>query len=356
MYKIGKMKLIKFFYRKLRASSITLVLLLTSFLVKPAVATDDVPKSVPVEKQPTLLNADEFTKQLSANATDSSLQPRKIQEIINPKVIAQIDSSIPAGDTFGDIDQIRQELLIDPIITTPGSLVGEPPKASPGSTAGTPSGYGASSGQAYFGVGLFLPLEDGKVDGSFSTGFGLGDAVKSVGVEVNVNFTSSGGTFLLGGNFDVGDSGYLGFKLHKSFTDGTAVAVGWSNPVKWGESSDNKDTFYGVVTKAFPLQPNDPNHKLPLTISLGVGNGSFRSTGAIEANDNTANFFGSLGLRVIPQASLVTGWTGRSINLGSSIAPFKSLPLVINALFTDVGGYSDSGLGFSLSGGYSFQF
>lgn len=382
----------------LRVSSLTIVLLLTSFLVKPSVAADHVEKNVPLEKQPTLLNADEkpenslasqksnqiigdgFTiktkpekvhnssssldnltkdtviQQLSAAQTDSSLQPQTIQEAKNPKVIAQIDSSTPAGDTFGDIEQIRQELLIDPILIAPGSLIGEPPKASPGSTAGTPSGYGAGSGQAYIGVGLFFPLEEGNVDASLSTGFGLGNPFKFVGLEVNINFTSAGGTLAGGGSFDVGDSGYLGFKLHKSFRDGTAVAVGWSNPVKWGESSDNEDTFYGVITRAFPLQPQNPNHKLPLTISLGVGTGSFRSTGAIEADENTANFFGSLGLRVIPQASLVSSWTGRSINVGSSIAPFRSLPLVINALLTDVAGNTDNGLGFSLSGGYSFQF
>lgn len=141
-----------------------------------------------------------------------------------PKLFVQTDSSEILGDTFGETNKLRQELLIDPILT-----LGEPPKAAPGSTAGTPSAYGASFGQAYIGGGLLFPLDEDRVDGSLSVGFGLGDAAKSVGLEVNANITSVGG----GDSFDFGDSGGIGFKLHRYLGDGTAVAVGWSNPIKW---------------------------------------------------------------------------------------------------------------------------
>jgi hypothetical protein len=203
------------------------------------------------------------------------------------------------------------------------------------------------------GGGLFFPLEDGRTDGSLSVGFGLGDAVKTVGVEINANITSVGGG---NSNFDFGDSGSLGFKVHKYLGDGAAVAVGYANPVTWGDSNNAKDTIYGVATKSFNLQPNDPNNKMPLTVSLGVGSGSFRSKGAIAADNNAANIFGSIGIRTAPEVAWVSSWTGNRLNIGGSFAPFKQTPIVINAIFTDVTDNLNDGIGISLSAGYAIKF
>ena len=262
--------------------------------------------------------------------------------------IAQTDSSEVIGDTLGEANRLRQELLIEPITVQTATF-----NAAPGSTAGTPSGYGASWGQAYVGGGVFFPLEDGRTDGSLSVGFGLGDAVKSVGVEINANITSVGGG---NSNFDFGDSGSLGFKVHKFLGNGTAVAVGYSNPVTWGDSNNAKDTIYGVVTKSFDLQPNDPDNTMPLTVSLGVGSGSFRSKGALRAGDNSANVFGSIGIRTAPEVAWVSSWTGNRLNIGGSFAPLKQTPIVINAIFTDVTDNLGDGIGISLSAGYAIKF
>ncbi|NRB07708.1 MAG: hypothetical protein HRU34_11055 [Richelia sp.] len=153
---------------------------------------------------------------------------------------------------------------------------------------------------------------------------------------------------------DFGDSGGLGLKIHKTLKDGTAVAVGWSNIVKWGDADDSKDTIYGVVTRAFELQPQNTKNPLPLTISLGAGTGALRSTGAIEDDNNAFNFFGSLGLRVAPQVSLVSSWTGSRLNVGSSFPPFPKSPIVINIFFTVLTSNTDNEVGLSLSAGYAF--
>lgn len=263
----------------------------------------------------------------------SSLQPKQ------PQTIAQVDPSAgtTVGDTFVEANRLRQELLIDPIIQI------EPPlKGAPGSSAGTPTGYGASWGQAFVGGGLFFPF-DGKVDGSLSLGFGLGNAVKSAGLEVAFNIISLGGQDNFFGDF--GDSGTVGLKLHRILSRDTAVAVGWSNAIKWGEADIPQETIYGVVSQRFDA----------LSVSLGVGSGSFRSKGARNAGDNDLNLFGSIGYRVTPQASLVSSWTGSGLNLGASFVPFKQSPVVINAIFTDVTDNLNSS-GFSLSAGYSLQF
>ncbi|MEL7242907.1 MAG: hypothetical protein AAGM40_11245 [Cyanobacteria bacterium J06573_2] len=262
--------------------------------------------------------------------------------------ITQIDSSEVVGDTLKEVNELRRELLIDPITVEATTF-----DASPGSTAGTPSAYGANWGQAYVGGGLFFPLDDGRTDGSLSVGFGLGDAAKSVGIEVNANITSVGGG---NSNFDFGDSGSLGFKVHKYLGNSAAVAVGYANPVTWGDSNRAKDTIYGVVTKSFDLQPNDPDNKMPLTVSVGVGSGIFRSKGALIAGDNPANVFGSIGLRTAPEVAWVSSWTGNRLNIGGSFAPIKRTPIVINAIFTDVTDNLGDGIGISLSAGYAIKF
>ncbi|RUR86825.1 hypothetical protein PCC6912_02680 [Chlorogloeopsis fritschii PCC 6912] len=272
-------------------------------------------------------------------------QRQNIRITKDTNLIAQLTSP-GVGDSLRELNQLRQELLIDPVVIETRRVI------APSSTAGTPSAYGASWGQAYIGGGLYLPFDNDRIDGSAAVGFGLGDAIKSVGVEINANITSVGG----GDNFDFGDSGGIGFKLHKYFSDRTAVAVGWSNPIKWGDNNGTKDTIYGVITKTFDLEPNNPKNKLPITLSAGVGSGIFRSKGAIAADENTPNFFGSVGLRVIPEVSLVTSWTGNSLNIGASYAPFKKTPIVINTILTDLTDNFDKGTGLSVSAGYVFQF
>ncbi|NJR15377.1 MAG: hypothetical protein HC785_06480 [Calothrix sp. CSU_2_0] len=108
------------------------------------------------------------------------------------QILSQSDSSGVVGDTFADTEKLRQELLIDPIIVGSKTRLSV---ASPASTAGTPSAYGASSRQAYIGGGLRFPLDSDRdrTDGSLSLGIGEGDAVKSLGIEFNLNITSVGG-------------------------------------------------------------------------------------------------------------------------------------------------------------------
>ncbi|BAZ05980.1 hypothetical protein [Calothrix sp. NIES-3974] len=260
--------------------------------------------------------------------------------------IAQANSSGVVGDTFGEANKLRQQLLIDPIVVPT-----ERPAAVPGSTAGTPTAYGASAGQAYVGVAGYVPLKQGYVDGSVSLGAGFGNPVDSVGVELGVNLTSIGGQ-----NFDFAGSGTVGLVVHKHLPNGTAVAVGWSDPVKWGDAKGAKDTIYGVVTKSFDLNSESSGNKLPLTVSVGVGSGTFRSKGAIKAGDNSPNLFVGAGLRVSPEAAIVSSWTGNSLNVGGSFAPFKKTPLVINTVVTDVTNNLGNGAGLSISGGYSIQF
>jgi len=272
----------------------------------------------------------------SSSVTDTIVAQNGIE-------VAQDGATFQDG-TFAPLtdDELRQQLLID------ANFVPGAPRSSPATGFGTPSAFGADWGDAFIGLsGVTEGDTDTKADGSISLGMGFGNAVENIGVEVSVGIISLDG---------FGDDGSVGIKLHKVFpeADNLAIALGWSNPITWGDANNAEDTFYGVVTKQFELNPEATN-TLPLTVSLGAGTGAFRSTGAIEAGDNALNVFGSLGLRIIPEVSLVSGWTGSALGLGVSAAPFD-FPLVFTAGVTDVTGNTRSGARVNAAVGYSFGF
>lgn len=303
------------------------------------------PKIEALEQDISLTLPEPSAVDISEQEDKNLIEPSSLNPTNDKKVIGQnLPQSTAQNNTTADAEELRRELLIEPII-----VFTDVPSASPGSTAGTPSAFGASWGQAFIGGGLSIPFDRDRVDSSFSAGFGFGDAKKSVGLEVSANVTSVSPD-------DFADSGSVGFKLHRHLPGQMAVAVGWSNAIKWGDVNTAKDTFYGVVTRAFPLQPNNRNNTLPLTVSVGLGSGSFRSKGAIDRNENNVNVFGSLGLRVLPEVSFVSSWTGNRLNMGISLTPIQKTPLVVNVIFTDVTSNLRTGAGFSLSAGYSFRF
>jgi len=265
---------------------------------------------------------------------------------LNGAILLSQDSSAVTGDTFSS-QNARKGLLIDPLVL-PSSDKSR--KASPSSTFGVPSAYGASWRNVFVGGGF---IGSGRAatpaDGSISFGAGFGDSVKSIGVELDFAIISLSDAFA--------DSGSIGFKVHKVFPelDNLAVAAGWSNPITWGAANDAKDTFFGVVTKAFDLMPGQIN-TLPLTVTTGIGTGAFRSVGAIKAGTNDPNFFGSLGLKVIPEVSLVSTWTGNQLNSGISAAPFPQIPFVLTVGAGDVTDNRGNGTRLLINGGFGFTF
>ncbi len=246
--------------------------------------------------------------------------------------------------------EIRDQLLITPNPAAAPDLdvLDRRPQPVPSSTFITPNAYGADWGDFYIGTaGATENTQDG-LDGSASVGMGFGNAVENVGVELNVGIISING---------FAEDGTVGFKVHKLFpqANNLGVAVGWYNPIQWGAAKKDEDTFYGVVTQRFNLRPQKDN-PMPLTTSLGIGTGTFRSNGAIAAGDNAPNLFGSIGLRVIPQVSLVSSWSGRALGLGASTAPFSNLPIVLTVGVSDLTDNTEAGTQFVGGLGYSFGF
>lgn len=239
-------------------------------------------------------------------------------------------------------DEIRKMLRIDSARVLNRSTV------LPSSGFLTPSAYGADNRDAYIGIAGVSSGNSTDVDGSSSLGVGFGSAVDSVGVELNAAIISLRESFA--------EDGSIGVKVHKTFRNAgnLAVAVGWSNVVKWGAAENAEDTFYGVATRQFELRPAAVN-TLPLTASVGLGTGTFRSESAIRDDENTPNLFASLGVRIVPAVQLISNWTGSSLGLAASAVPFR-FPLVLTAGISDVTDRTTPGPRFQGSLGYSINF
>jgi hypothetical protein len=246
-----------------------------------------------------------------------------------------------------DVETLRAQYLLEVPETIEVPSLGA--AASPGSSSGSPTAFGASWGRVFTGIGFQERTRyTDEADGSFSVGFGLGDAQKTVGVEVTASVLS-----LLGD--DAFERGGISFKIHRILPNDFAIAAGVENFITWGES-DAGSSGYGVVSKVFRLQENSKEPFSQITFSVGLGGGRFRSEDDIQEGDDSINVFGSMGIRVAEPVSFIADWTGQDLTLGLSIAPFRDIPLVITPAVADITDNAGDGARFILGIGYNYPF
>ncbi|MBD1822034.1 hypothetical protein H6F51_05920 [Cyanobacteria bacterium FACHB-DQ100] len=299
--------------------------------VKPAVAAPTV-QGAAIDREPKIISRAEFLQQKPETSAE---------KLLNSPSVA--DSPIAQAPETGNSQDLRRQLLIEPLEEL------RIPAYSPGSTVGVPSAFGANFGDAF--VGLFFANRRPRIneaDSALSFGFGLGDSERELGLEVNFN---------IGSLRRFGANGEVGLKLHRSLPGKAAIALGFDSGIRWGDEASRIDSsLYGVASKIFDLRPGNVEDSLPLTLTLGVGGGRFRSY------DNTVNgrggvgVFASAGLRVVPQASVIGSWTGQDLNLGVSYVPIKTTPLFLTFVVGNVLNRNDNNTVFSFSVGYGFNY
>jgi hypothetical protein len=222
----------------------------------------------------------------------------------------------------------------------------KPASSSPGVTMLVPSAYGKSWGRASFGLGLQSRARfSNKADGVSGFGFGLGNARKSVGLDVNIGIVDLSNL----------QDGNLSLKLHRQFSNDLAVAVGIKNFMTFG-STDGGTSGYGVVTKMFRLQESDKKLFSRIYVSTGIGGGQFRSESDINNKIDSIGVFGSVAVKVFQPVNAIIEWSGQDLGVALSIAPFKNIPLVITPGFGDITGSAGDGSRFILGVGSSFSF
>lgn len=223
-------------------------------------------------------------------------------------------------------------------------------RASPSMAVTNPVGFGADNRTGYIGASFVSRVRytDSEPDGALFAGVGLGDARKSVGVELSYTLAS-----VTGDNTEFGRGGF-NVKLHRRLADDLSVAAGWNGILNTGDN-DFENSLYAAATKVFPLREDIKSPFSRVAVTAGLGNGQFRSEEDIANDRSAVNLFGSVAVRAAEPVSLIAEWTGQDLTLGASIVPFKNVPLVITPALRDVAGAGD-GARFVLGVGYSFKF
>lgn len=259
----------------------------------------------------------------------------------------QAQASTPVDTNVSpELQRLRQDFLIE----EPGTLSAKLAEfvVAPSASISTPIGFGANFGQIFGGFGFQSRTRfTNQADGGLALGVGLGEPQKIVGLDVTLAILS-----LFGDN---AGRGSFSFKIHRSLPEGFAVALGFENAIRWGET-DAGSSIYGVVSKFFQLTETTKEPFSQLTLSLGVGGGRFRSEGAIEDGVNSLGVFASAGLRIVEPVSAIVEWSGQDLNAGISLIPFPKVPLTVNLAGADLTGNAGDGARFVMSIGYNYFF
>jgi hypothetical protein len=216
------------------------------------------------------------------------------------------------------------------------------PIAAPGIAFGSPTAYGAGWGQTFAGIGgQTIDEPNSDVDGSALLGFGVGDPNRYLGFEAAMNIISLTNSF--------GDAGSWGFKVHHTFADRSALAVGLADVGGWGDANETNTTTFVAYSRAMDLEPANPKRPLTLAWNVGLGNES------LAEPDADLGVFGSVALSWHRQSSVIADYNGRDLGLAVSAVPFYRIPLVVTAGFINVTGrYED--LQFAGGVGYLHNF
>jgi len=265
-----------------------------------------------------------------------------------PQLIAQTNSPGTSDNSPIDVENLRQQLLIEPLVKPAPPAQAAKRTYPPGLSFGAPSAFGAGWGDVFVGASGATRSSksgDNPLDGSISTGFGLGNSQKLVGLE----FAFNNGSIK---NF--GKNGTFDLKVHRiAYAKGTnqvGVAAGWKTFAQYGNEGVRDSSAYGVVTTYSLLRPNDSVNPMPISFSAGAGGGDFR-----QGNASTG-VFGGVGVQVHPQVGVGFGWSGVGLNIGASFVPVPTIPLTITAQGADLTDNSSGGTVFVLSVGYGFNF
>ncbi|MGQ9870802.1 hypothetical protein [Leptodesmis sp.] len=142
--------------------------------------------------------------------------------------------------------------------------------------------------------------------------------------------------------------------MHRRLGNDGSIAFGWNGFANLGGRNDFEHSIYGVGTYVFRFAESLDAAFSRLAVTVGVGNGQFRSNLDRDLFRNGTNVFGNMALRVIRPVSLIAEWTGQDLALGLSIAPFKNFPFVITPAVRDVTG-SGYAPRFVMGAGVSFS-
>lgn len=262
------------------------------------------------------------------------------------------EAIISALDTLTDaqIDamseaELRKLLEVEEIVLLPETQPFF--RGAPGTSSGSPGGFGAAWRDGFAGGGYQQSAGGGKADGSMAFGFGLGNPQDAIGLEVSIASLSSFRSGLF-------DRTAFSFKAHRMVSASAAIGVGVENAFIAG-GGDNGGGTSVYIAASQVLQPTSGPFSL-VTIGGGVGNGRFRFEKDQVADNKTVNVFASVGAQFHEQASVLLDWSGQDLAAGLSVVPFTAFPVILTPTLNNLTGQNGNDIRFSLGFGIGMRF
>ncbi len=264
----------------------------------------------------------------------------------------------PSADNSSDLDR---ELAAIPTKQFPTTIPFNNSGAAPALSINNPVGFGADNNTAFLSASYQARTRGTTTsDGELGVGFGFGNALDSIGLEVAYTLDSFGSSNGFG-------TGGFSAKLHKRIADDTALAIGWNQfaTVQVGSGSGTdvpRNSYYAVGTQVIRTTENIDDLFSRIALSVGVGGGQFLSQDTLTRtpagqDPSGVNVFGSAAFRIAKPLSAIVEWTGQDLAAGLSIVPFgDDFPLVITPAFRDITGVTGESARFVLGVGTSFRF
>ncbi len=236
------------------------------------------------------------------------------------------------------------------------ALLPLPPLMSSPLNGGMPTGYVGRWGDYYLAGSAGTPgkLRDGDPDGSVALGFGLGDPVRFVGVDLSLGIGSVRDFGANGGfNASIGRVLVNQPRLSLSVAGGVINAFAYGTELESGAESPSNG--YGAISATIPLRPYDPVFRQMVQLSAGVGGNLFAP---LDWNFQgpTVGAFVAAGVELSPQVGASMAISGRGTNLSLGFVPFPRLPVFMNLVAADVFSSSPYGTVAVLSIGWSDNF
>ena len=214
-------------------------------------------------------------------------------------------------------------------------------------------------------------------DAQYDLSLGFGDANKLVGLTFTASIEETSipfgerNTRNLATDENLLDEYYIGIHLSRNLGIDTAVRIGvenWIDVKACGLFCGFPKSAYGVISQRIRLKSNQSSWFANAYLTLGAGNGEFRSfeekfrasaTAQRDAGCSTfgytpnqpcssdtrrravlssANYgqltpIGSAALEVYPGVNVIGEWSKGNLNAGFSVRPFKDLGLVVTSMW-----------------------
>ncbi len=207
----------------------------------------------------------------------------------------------------------------------------------------TPTAWGAAFGSAYLGTGAarrapYLPTADGIM----GLGYGMGDPVLSVGLQIGTTIS----------DLSDFDNVSFSFKVHRYLARGTTIALGGESLFSNSALSDDAgDTYYLVVSHVVQTLGSSRPGIGRVHVSAGVGTGRFARKSDRDFTEgkgrNGTIAFGNVAVEVARGMNVILEWSGTNLHTGLSKAfETQRVPILLSVGFADLTTYSGDGVRF----------